>query len=98
MRPGSKGIFLSPDTWSKLVGSVEEVREAIGNQEETQIEIDGKKKMTLSQFKGQWYVGVREYWTNPNNEVLPGKKGISLKIEEFNRLCEVLDEVTDWLE
>ncbi|KAL1609480.1 hypothetical protein SLS59_000985 [Nothophoma quercina] len=46
----------------------------------------GKRRMTVSDFKSTTLVSIREYWTNDAGELKPGKKGISLSIEQYNAL------------
>ncbi|KAF2631501.1 PC4-domain-containing protein [Macroventuria anomochaeta] len=46
----------------------------------------GKRRVTVSDFKGMTLVSIREYWVNDGGELKPGKKGISLSIEQYNAL------------
>ncbi|KAH6643622.1 transcriptional Coactivator p15-domain-containing protein [Boeremia exigua] len=46
----------------------------------------GKRRVTVSEFKGMTLVSIREYWANDGGELKPGKKGISLSIEQYNAL------------
>ncbi|KAJ4317323.1 hypothetical protein N0V94_005009 [Neodidymelliopsis sp. IMI 364377] len=46
----------------------------------------GKRRVTVSDFKGTTLVSIREYWTNDAGELKPGKKGISLSVEQYNAL------------
>ncbi|KAF9696833.1 hypothetical protein EKO04_005602 [Ascochyta lentis] len=46
----------------------------------------GKRRVTVSDFKGTTLISIREYWTNDGGELKPGKKGISLSVEQYNAL------------
>jgi len=50
------------------------------------------RKVSLSQFKGSTYVDIREYYM-ADGEEKPGKKGISLSIEQWGKLLNFADEV-----
>lgn len=49
----------------------------------------GKRQVTISMFKNKVRVDIREYYLN-NEEWLPGKKGISLDLEQFEELEKLL--------
>ncbi|KAM0800713.1 transcriptional Coactivator p15-domain-containing protein [Usnea florida] len=55
-------------------------------------ELTSKRRVGISEFKGKYMVNIREYYEK-DGEVLPGKKGISLPIEQFNTLIKVLPEI-----
>ena len=39
-----------------------------------QLKANGMRRVTVSEFKGSRMVNIREYWTNDEGKVLPGKK------------------------
>lgn len=43
----------------------------------------------MSEFKGKRLVGLREHYQKEGSGWLPGKKGISLAIEQFEELAKV---------
>lgn len=45
-----------------------------------------------SEYKGKWYVMIREFYED-GGELKPGKKGINLKIEEWNEMMEKINEI-----
>lgn len=49
----------------------------------------GKRQVTISVFKNKVRVDIREYYLS-NEEWLPGKKGISLDLEQFEELEKLL--------
>ncbi|KAI9668430.1 MAG: hypothetical protein M1831_001184 [Alyxoria varia] len=52
----------------------------------------GTRCINISEFKGMTMVGVREFYEK-DGKMLPGKKGISLKAEQFAALVELLPEI-----
>ncbi|KAI9836861.1 MAG: hypothetical protein M1819_001026 [Sarea resinae] len=57
-------------------------------------ELTRTKRITLSQFKGQTMVQVREYYESKDSgKWLPGKKGIALPLAQFSTLVELLPEI-----
>lgn len=55
----------------------------------------GKNRFVkLSEFKGNWYVSIREYY-DAGGELKPGKKGIMLSLEQWRKLRGAEDEIDD---
>lgn len=54
----------------------------------------GKKRISVRDFKGTTYVDIREFYEK-EGEMLPGKKGISLKVEEWEWLLSLRDSIND---
>ncbi|KAH3969271.1 hypothetical protein HBI80_032990 [Parastagonospora nodorum] len=50
----------------------------------------GKRRITIREFKNTLLLDVREYWTNDAGELKPGKKGISLNLDQYNTLVAAL--------
>ncbi|OJJ42022.1 hypothetical protein ASPZODRAFT_137565 [Penicilliopsis zonata CBS 506.65] len=55
-------------------------------------EIAKSRRLTLSTFRGQTLLSIREYYTKDGQE-LPGKKGISLPVDQFSSLVSLLPDV-----
>ncbi|EGD94694.1 hypothetical protein TESG_02202 [Trichophyton tonsurans CBS 112818] len=60
-------------------------------------EISRQRRVTISTFKGRVLVNVREYYEKDGQE-LPGKKGISMTLEQFNSLVTLLPEISAVIE
>ncbi|PHH52382.1 putative RNA polymerase II transcriptional coactivator [Ceratocystis fimbriata CBS 114723] len=58
--------------------------------------LSGKRKITLSEFKGATYVNIREYYDKDGVE-LPGKKGISLNLEQYRTLMATIPKINNAL-
>ncbi|EMD66771.1 hypothetical protein COCSADRAFT_35260 [Bipolaris sorokiniana ND90Pr] len=46
----------------------------------------GKRRATVSDFNKNTFVSIREYYVTDTGETKPGKKGISLSIDQYNAL------------
>ncbi|KAF2173649.1 hypothetical protein M409DRAFT_15927 [Zasmidium cellare ATCC 36951] len=55
-------------------------------------EISGKRRLQVSEFKGNTMIGIREFYEK-DGEMLPGKKGISLNLDQFNAFIELLPQL-----
>lgn len=53
---------------------------------EKYIDLGKKKRATVRSFKGTKYVDLREFYDAGGQEK-PGKKGISLTVEQVNNTC-----------
>lgn len=49
---------------------------------------------TVSEFRGKVMVGIREFY-EADGELRPGKKGISLQLDQWKRLKESMDEIDE---
>jgi hypothetical protein len=59
-------------------------------------ELGNKRYVSVSEFKGKKLVNIREYYEK-DGKLLPGKKGISLSQDQYNKLKELLDKIDDKL-
>ena len=48
-------------------------------------ELTSKKRVSVSEYRKQKYVGVREYYEK-DGKMLPGRKGVNLNKEQFEAL------------
>ena len=54
--------------------------------------------LQVREFKGKTYIDIREYYVDKQTmETKPGKKGISLNCEQYQKLKSVLSEVDEKL-
>merc|ERR1719410_1994231 len=60
------------------------------------IELSDKRRVTIRSWKNNLYVDIREFWVKDSNEVMPGKKGILLNMDQFQKLrTAILDGTID---
>ena len=56
--------------------------------------LDQRKRVTVHKFKGQLKVDIREYYED-HGEMKPGKKGISLNSDNWDKLKEFMDKIDE---
>jgi len=64
---------------------------------ELKVELGNKRFVSLSHFKGRTSVDIREFYEK-DGDMLPGKKGISLTIEQWELLKKLIPEIDAALE
>ncbi|KAI1289647.1 Activated RNA polymerase II transcriptional coactivator p15 [Halotydeus destructor] len=60
---------------------------------EVKIQLSENRFVTVSEFKGKRRVDIREYYLNDAGEKKPGKKGISLSLEEYKKLVDSISDI-----
>lgn len=57
-------------------------------------ELSSKRRVTVRRFKSSILVDIREFYEDrATGEELPGKKGISLTLEQFTRLKDLIPSI-----
>lgn len=51
--------------------------------------------MKLTEFKGKWYINIREYYMGNDGDLKPGKKGIMLTMEQWQKFRGSIDEIDE---
>ena len=62
-----------------------------------QLDKGGKRKVTVSQWKNQTRIDIREFYEK-DGEVLPGRKGISLSVDQWELLKELIPKIDNYIE
>ena len=55
--------------------------------------LSNKRFLTVSLFKSRVRIDIREYYLNDAGERKPGKKGISLSREEWDKVKDQMDDI-----
>ena len=53
------------------------------------------RMVTLTPFMGKLKVHIRQFYVNERGKKKPGKSGIALEIQEFNKLVKLIPKVQD---
>ncbi|XP_060850039.1 RNA polymerase II transcriptional coactivator [Rhopalosiphum padi] len=67
------------------------------NEEEHSFALDKNRFVKVREFRGKLFIDIREFYEK-NGETLPGKKGISLSVGQWNRLKEQIDDIQESVE
>ncbi|XP_033750065.1 activated RNA polymerase II transcriptional coactivator p15-like [Pecten maximus] len=59
---------------------------------EQMFQLSKMRFVSVSEFRGKVLVGIREYY-EADGDLRPGKKGISLTLEQWNNLKEQMEEI-----
>lgn len=93
MLPGSSGVALNKEQFSKLCEVAQDLSGALTAREERGIPLSAKnargevKQASVSGFKGVFRVGIREWYTDKKtDELKPTKKGVNLTSAEWEIL------------
>ena len=60
------------------------------------LDLSGKKYVSVREFKGKTLIDIREFYEKEGN-LLPGKKGISLSVEQYNNLKKAIESIDSQL-
>jgi hypothetical protein len=56
--------------------------------------LGGMKFAKVREFKGKTYIDIREYYVDKSTmETKPGKKGISMNCEQYQKLKSIISEI-----
>ena len=81
----------------KVKEKKEENEDIIVGEKEVAFLLDQKRRVTVHKFKNQLKVDIREYYED-QGEMKPGKKGISLSIDNWNKLKNFIDNIDEAIE
>ncbi|KAF5836365.1 transcriptional Coactivator p15-domain-containing protein [Dunaliella salina] len=94
LKPGMKGISLQVGDWNTICSAVADIDRALQQQDMSyNLYLSGKRKVSLSQFKGKTYVAVREFFLKDNQE-MPGKKGLNMTPEQWDILKKGIPNIS----
>jgi len=63
--------------------------------EEKKYELGRLRYVSVSEFRGKKMISIREYYQADDGEERPGKKGISLSVEQWQKLKSHMDDVDE---
>jgi hypothetical protein len=54
-----------------------------------------EKRVTVSRFKGKVRIDIREYYLDDANDFKPGKRGLSLDVDQWTKLLAYQDLIKE---
>ena len=60
-------------------------------------ELGKSRKVSINEFKGRMLIDIREYYTDQAGDLKPGRKGISLTREQWEKLTSLTDKINNAL-
>jgi len=92
LKPGTKGLSMNKTVWAALYECHSDIDVALEEKTESMFELSNKKRARVSEFHGQFRVDLREFYGD-ENDLKPGRKGISLSQDQWNALCTHIDSI-----
>ncbi|XP_011704126.1 PREDICTED: activated RNA polymerase II transcriptional coactivator p15 [Wasmannia auropunctata] len=56
-------------------------------------DLGSNRQVNVRNFKGKYYVDIREMYYDKDGELKPGKKGICLSMPQWRKFMDVVEEV-----
>ena len=56
-------------------------------------EITDKRRVSLSKFRGKARVDIREFYQVASGDLMPGKKGLSLSLEDYEKFKSMIPAI-----
>ena len=100
--PTSKGVSIPIDLFPAVIDGVRKLGEVMGR--EKVVERIPKSKKTeigvgINIFRGQTLLYIRQFTTMNNaNEMKPTKKGISVRVDQYLQLLEVIETLAKYIQ
>ncbi|KAF5293760.1 hypothetical protein FQA39_LY03245 [Lamprigera yunnana] len=69
-------------------------KQKVDSSEENSWSLGKNRFVKLTEFKGKWYINIREFY-DAGGELKPGKKGIMLTMEQWHLFKGSIDEIED---
>eukprot|EP01024_Parvocaulis_polyphysoides_P058100 TRINITY_DN621_c0_g1_i5.p2 TRINITY_DN621_c0_g1~~TRINITY_DN621_c0_g1_i5.p2 ORF type:complete len:231 (-),score=62.94 TRINITY_DN621_c0_g1_i5:271-963(-) len=92
-KPGKKGVFLTPEHFQTISEAGIQIQNALKDRNTSyELELDAKKFVHISDFRNNYSIDIREFYTKDGNR-LPTRKGISLNKEEFEMLLKYSEDL-----
>lgn len=65
------------------------------SRDDNKFQIGKMRYLSVQGFKGKVLMDIREYWMDPDGEMKPGRKDISLNPEQWSQLKEQISVIDD---
>ncbi|KYQ58061.1 Activated RNA polymerase II transcriptional coactivator p15 [Trachymyrmex zeteki] len=61
--------------------------------DDTVWDLGNNRQVNVRNFKGKYYVDIREMYYDKDGDLKPGKKGIFLSMQQWRKFMDVVEEV-----
>uniref|UniRef100_A0A2K5CQ75 Activated RNA polymerase II transcriptional coactivator p15 n=1 Tax=Aotus nancymaae TaxID=37293 RepID=A0A2K5CQ75_AOTNA len=86
---------VAPEKPVKKQKTGETSRALSSSRDDNMFQIGKMRYVSVRDFKGKVLIDIREYWMDPEGEMKPGRKGISLNPEQWSQLKEQISDIDD---
>ena len=95
LRPGFRGTALRREQWDVVHRNMAQISAAVEVENSGfALDLPGTRRVTVSTYRGALYVDIREWYTDAKSgEKRPGKKGISITPEQWEKCVASAGEV-----
>lgn len=104
-----KRLKLTPDLVKESDEEAESVEESGGHSQgsskaqlnddnEYFFDLGKKRRVTIRKWKGNCYVDIREFYEDDGGALRPGKKGISLSVEQWKAIRGLVGDIDQEVE
>ncbi|CAO2601379.1 Activated RNA polymerase II transcriptional coactivator p15, partial [Lemmus lemmus] len=70
-------------------------KQSSSSRDDNMFQIGKMRYVSVWDFKGKILIDIREYWMDSEGEMKPGRKGISLNMEQWSQLKEQISDIDD---
>lgn len=78
--------------------SAEEVVQGVETDDGVAFELGNKKLLRVKDYKGRTLIDIREFYEDKAGDLKPGKKGISLTLEQWDELAKAFTGIQATIE
>ncbi|XP_062948726.1 activated RNA polymerase II transcriptional coactivator p15-like [Cynocephalus volans] len=68
-------------------------KQSSNSRDDNMFQTEQMRDVSVPDFKGKVLIDIREYWLDPEGEMKPGTKGISLNPEQWSQLKEQISDI-----
>lgn len=87
---------MGSEQWETLKTCMSEINAALGRGDESYYkDLGGSKRAAIGSFQGRTVISLREFYYDGNSGMMaPGKKGIALAKDQWDKLCSLGEQIT----
>ena len=87
------------DEFTTLYHIMDVISSAVKHRRPFVYELGERVKVSYEQYRGKWTVGLRQYYSNDNGDVTPGRYGVNMETDVWKRIVrQVLPEMCKYIQ